>query len=132
MPSRILIIDDEWMIARALSARLGAFGFEIKAAADGMTGLEAARTFVPDVILLDLRMPDIDGYEVLRRLRADSRLAEIPVLILTANVQDTVRQEAQVLGAAGFFCKPYDPKKLVACVNAAIANRNGTQSGVTT
>lgn len=130
MPHKVLIIDDEWMIVRALTARLSTLGFEMRTAPDGLAGLAAAKSFQPDIILLDLRMPDIDGFEVLRRLRADQSLARIPVIILTANVKDTVRQEATVLGAAGFFCKPYDPAKLLACMNSAIEQSQSSRNGV--
>ncbi|MBX3323804.1 MAG: response regulator [Phycisphaeraceae bacterium] len=124
MSHKVLIIDDEWMIARALSARLGAAGFEMHTASDGFSGIEAARKLLPDAILLDLRMPDIDGFEVLRRMRLEPSLGIIPVIILTANVQDTVRQEARVLGTAGFFCKPYDPELLIACLKRAISRKS--------
>lgn len=124
-PDRVLIIDDEWTIARALTARLLASGFLTETAPDGVAGLEIARRTRPDAILLDLRMPDIDGFEVFRRLRADSALRHIPVIFLTANVQDTARAEAMASGAAGFFGKPYDSKLIIAALRSAIDERRG-------
>lgn len=132
MPHKVLIIDDEWTIAKALCTRLSLSGFELRAAADGTSGLQAAREFMPDAILLDLRMPDMDGFEVLRRLRSESNLATIPVIILSANVQDSVRQEAKASGAAGFFTKPYDHKLVIASLNAVIADRAARPAGVAT
>lgn len=129
MPNKVLIIDDEWTIARALCARLGAHGFELNTASDGPSGLAAARTFKPDAILLDLRMPDMDGFEVLRRLRADAELTRIPVFILTANVQDSAQQEARALGAAGFFCKPYDHRLVISSLTNAMAGETGAWTG---
>ena len=119
MPRKVLVIDDEWTIARALTARLGGL-FEVRTAADGASGLQIAAAFRPDAILLDLRMPDMDGFEVLKRLREDPSLANIPVVFLTANVQDTARQQAKAMGADGFFSKPYDHKQLVACLLGAM------------
>ncbi len=116
MPNRVLIIDDEWMIVRALRARLGAAGFELHSAPDGASGIQAVRDFRPNAILLDLRLPDMDGFEVFRRLRADPESARVPVVFLTANVQDTARQKARAAGAEGFFSKPYDAKQVVAAL----------------
>lgn len=131
MPNKVLVIDDEWTIARALCARLSANDFDIRTASDGASGLEAAKEFRPAAILLDLRMPDMDGFEVLRRLRADPQLMHIPVIILSANVQDSVRQEARAFGAAGFFTKPYDHKHVIASVHDVIAGGTAPSLGGT-
>ncbi len=127
MPHRIQIIDDEWAVALALVARMNACGFEAHASPDGATGIEDARTFGPDVILLDLRMPDIDGFEVLRRLQCDVKLSGIPVIVLSANVQDSARQRALASGAAGFFSKPYQAAELVDAIRRAIESSSGTE-----
>ncbi len=121
MTTKVLIIDDEWTIQQALRARLAANGFEVLVAGDGPSGIETARESRPDVILLDLRMPDIDGFEVLRRLRASDQTARIPVVFLTANVLDTVRQQAKSAGAAGFLAKPYDAAAVIDCIRTAAA-----------
>ncbi|MGD9688932.1 MAG: response regulator [Phycisphaerales bacterium] len=133
MSEHVLIIDDEWTIQRALCARLSAAGFILRSASHGEAGLRAAREERPDAILLDLRMPDMDGFEVFRRLRADPALATVPVIFLTANVQDTARQEARTLGAAGFLCKPYDPKQVIHSLRSAIAGNQAlaTQGALT-
>lgn len=120
MPHRILIIDDEWTIALALSARLKAHGFETHTAPDGISGLLAARDLVPDAIILDLRMPDIDGLEDHRRLRDNDELSHIPVIFLTANIADSVRQQAMVSGAAGFYSKPYQAEEILEALHNAI------------
>lgn len=116
MCKTVLIIDDEWTIQQALKARLSAHGFAVHMAGDGVSGLEAARAIGPDVILLDIRMPDIDGFETFRRLRTDPAIAGIPVIFLTANVQDSTRQEARSAGAAGFLCKPYDAQQVMSMI----------------
>jgi CheY-like chemotaxis protein len=102
-----------------LQARLSAQGFSVQVAGDGPSGLAAAAKDHPDVILLDLRMPDMDGFEVLRRLRATPEIACIPVIFLTANIQDTVRQQALSAGAVGFLTKPYEAGAVVDAILAA-------------
>ncbi len=118
---RVLIIDDEWAIQRALEARLTASGFTVQLVSSGQAGLDAVAEGLasgnpPDAILLDLRMPEMDGFEVLRRLRSSPLTAVIPVIFLTANVQDTVKQQAVHAGAAGFLTKPYEPGVVVAAI----------------
>jgi CheY-like chemotaxis protein len=114
----ILIIDDEWTIQLALQARLSARGFSVQLASDGPSGLLAARQYRPDVILLDLRMPDMDGFEVLRRLRSSPETSSIPVIILTANIQDSVKQQARSAGAARFLTKPFESKDIINAIQA--------------
>lgn len=118
MAQNILIIDDEWTIQLALQARLSARGFSVQLASDGPSGLLAARQYRPDVILLDLRMPDMDGFEVLRRLRSSPETSSIPVIILTANIQDSVKQQARSAGAARFLTKPFESKDIINAIQA--------------
>lgn len=113
MKPEILIIDDEWAVSRAISARLEASGFSTRVAPTGEEGLEVISRSAPDAVILDLRMPDIDGLEVLRRLRAEPGTANVPVIMVTANVQDSVKGEAMALGARAFFGKPFDQRALV-------------------
>ncbi len=119
MTRKILIIDDEWTIQLALQARLSAHGFSVQLASDGPSGLLAAQQYQPDVILLDLRMPDMDGFEVLRRLRSASETSSIPVIILTANIQDSVKQQARSAGATRFLTKPFESKDIINAILAA-------------
>lgn len=121
MSKQVLIIDDEWTIQQALLARLSAHGYRVTMASDGPAGLIAAQEECPDVILLDLRMPDMDGFEVLRRLRARASTAEIPVIFLTANIQDTVKEQAKAAGAAGFLTKPYEASTVLDAIGSATA-----------
>lgn len=119
MAQRVLIIDDEWTIQLALKTRLVAHGFAVELAKDGPSGLAAAKREPPDVILLDLRMPEMDGLEVTQHLKATPETAEIPVIMLTANVQDTVRQQALNAGACDFLTKPYDPNAVLDAIRIA-------------
>ena len=116
MTPEVLIIDDEWAVSRAISARLEASGFTTRVAAGGLEGLAAIDRSRPDAVLLDLRMPDMDGLEVLRRIRSGPDGAAIPVIMISANVLETVRGEAMAMGARGFFGKPFDHHALVAAL----------------
>ena len=119
MAQRVLIIDDEWTIQLALKTRLVAHGYAVELAEDGPSGLAAAKREPPDVILLDLRMPEMDGLEVTQHLKAAPETVDIPVIMLTANVQDTVRQQALNAGACDFLTKPYEPKAVLDAIRIA-------------
>jgi two-component system OmpR family response regulator len=117
---RVLIIDDERYIAQALMLRLRASGNDVQSACDGASGITAVSEWKPDVIMLDIRMPDMDGFEVNRRLRARPELAEIPVIFLSANVQESARQAALAAGAHAFLTKPYESKDVLAAIRNAL------------
>lgn len=118
MGKRILIVDDDPDLVEAVSMLLEAEGMEPLAAYGGEEGLEAARTQNPDLIVLDIMMPDKDGYAVAKELAADDKLSELPVIMLTA-VTDYVgetsysHQSGKELVADDFFEKPVEPKALV-------------------
>lgn len=117
---RVLIVDDDAQIIQALGIRLGAAGFEILSAENGVDGLAAARAERPDAILLDIRMPQMDGLEVLERLRGADDTRDIPVVMLTANVAEKSRNRAAELGARYFLEKPCEPKTLLRAVRVAL------------
>lgn len=119
MAKRVLIVDDEWSIRQVLEARLVACGFEVLTACDGPAGISAAKEELPDAILLDLRMPEMDGFEVLRRLKESGSAGAIPVIFLTANIHDTAKDRARAAGCAGFLTKPYDARSVVTAIDAA-------------
>lgn len=126
MHERVLIIDDERSIAQALTLRLRAGGYDVQWACDGLTGLAAVADWRPDLIILDIRMPDINGFEVYRRLRAGPRLFTTPVIFLSANVQQSARQAALAAGAYAFFTKPYESTDLLAAIRTALDQHAGT------
>lgn len=109
----ILICDDDPLVADLLSHRLLARGYRVSFAADGREGLERVAEARPDAILLDAMMPMIDGYEVLRRLRADEATASIPIIMLTARKQEDDIVSALGLGANDFVVKPFIPEELM-------------------
>jgi DNA-binding response OmpR family regulator len=110
---RILLADDEEDIKTVVTMFLQSEGFEVVTAFDGLDALEKAQSEKPDLILLDLMMPVLDGYEVCKRLRASEQTANIPVLILTAATQKESRARALRVGAKDYLVKPFEPERLL-------------------
>jgi len=115
--TKILVIDDEPSIINLVSAYLKPEGYEVYTAADGNAGLKAARAFKPDLIILDLMLPGIDGIEVLSRLRRES---DVYVIMLTARTDETDKIVGLSVGADDYVTKPFSPRELVARVKAAL------------
>jgi DNA-binding response OmpR family regulator len=113
---RILVVEDDPKIAAALRIRLEAAGYQVITAGDGFSGLKAAVTHKPQLILLDIMMPVGMGFSVAERLK-DLGGADIPIIFITASKRAGLRKTAQRLGAAGFFEKPYDAEELLAAVH---------------
>ena len=111
---RILIVDDEPGLLSVLHFGLEIEGFEVMDASDGEQALNMAREHVPDLMVLDLMLPRIDGYKVCRALKFDERYRRIPIFILSARSGETDRRLAFDLGADAYVTKPYDMKDLVA------------------
>jgi len=115
---RVLLIDDDLMIVQALTLRLTSAGHEVLAAHDGAQGLAEMKRQRPDLVLLDIRMPGMDGLTMLKRVREDEALRQIPVIVLSASHDD--RKQALELGARFFLEKPYDPNILKMTVAGAL------------
>ncbi len=111
---RVLIAEDEPNIAESLCFVLAREGFEVRCVADGAIALRCLLGDPPDVLLLDLMLPGLNGYEVLKRVRADAGLASLPVLVLTARTQAHERARVQALGAHAMITKPFSNKEVVA------------------
>ncbi len=111
-PMRVLVVDDEATLADLLSMAMRYEGWEVRSAGDGLTAVRTAREFRPDAVVLDVMLPDIDGLEVLRRLRADA--SNVPVLFLTA--KDAVEDRINGLTAGGddYVTKPFSLEEVVA------------------
>jgi CheY-like chemotaxis protein len=112
----ILIIEDSPLVQRLLAVCLRDLGRQVEAALDGPSGLEAACARVPALVILDIGLPGMDGWEVLRRLRQDSVCGQVPVLVLTAHAQEEYRLEADRQGADAFMTKPFEPDALRAAI----------------
>jgi CheY-like chemotaxis protein len=111
--ARILIADDEPHIRRLVSFTLGNRGYEVIEAVDGGDALERIRTEHPDLVLLDVMMPVMTGYDVLREVKADPATADVPVIMLSAKSQKAEIEEGIACGAREYICKPFTPKDLV-------------------
>ena len=120
MPDHILMIDDALPIHRIVASCLGGDEVEVHSAVDGATGLAAADRLRPTVILLDVDLPDVDGFEVCRRLKATAATREIPVIFLTSEGDGGRRQAGLDLGAIGYVTKPFRVDELSARVRASI------------
>ncbi|HUV21057.1 MAG TPA: response regulator [Gammaproteobacteria bacterium] len=116
MTKTVLLAEDEPNIVESLKFLLVRAGFEISVASDGRQALDMALEQQPAVLVLDLMLPELDGYEVLRRLRADPRGAQLPVLMLTAKGQRIDRETALECGADLFMTKPFANAEITAAV----------------
>ncbi len=116
---RILVFDDEVEVANAIESRLRANGFEVTTAHDGPSGLEAVEQVKPDAILLDIRMPKMDGIAVLQRLKSNPETASTPVVVLSASLHD--KQNVLDRGASFFIQKPFQSESLLAAIDAVVA-----------
>ncbi len=123
----ILIIEDEPSIVEILQYNLEREGFEVLTASDGQTGLRRARSSLPDLVILDLMIPVMDGLEVARQLRADSRTQEIRILMLTAKDEETDEVVGFNLGADDYVAKPFRLKPLVQRIKAQLRRPVPTQ-----
>ena len=119
---KIMIVDDEVNIRTALKYRLKKEGYSVLLAVDGLEALDKVALERPDLIILDLMLPRMDGYEVLERLKGDPRTADIPVIILTARGEKEDRARSLESGAASFMAKPFSPRQLVAEVKRALGD----------
>ncbi|MBN1910660.1 MAG: response regulator [Pirellulales bacterium] len=123
---RILLIDDERPHVQAMSIRLRAAGFEILAAHDGRAGLEVATTELPDAIVMDIQMPELDGLALLAELARRDSTRSIPVVMVSACADR--EQEALDAGARFFLAKPYENKRLLAALESVTTNTASTPS----
>jgi two-component system KDP operon response regulator KdpE len=117
IPGRVLVVDDERQIVRALSASLGAAGYAVNTAETGADALRSAALAPPDAVVLDLRLPDLDGVEVCRRLREWS---QVPVVVVSAVGDESMKVTALDAGADDYVTKPYSTGELLARLRAAM------------
>jgi two-component system response regulator MprA len=118
--ARVLVVEDDEPIADVLRRSLRAEGHEVRSAADGVEALEAATEFVPDLVILDLGLPKLDGVEVVRRLRAEG---DVPILILTARADTEDRVQGLDTGADDYLVKPFERQELLARIRALLRRR---------
>lgn len=112
-PKRILVIDDESDVTDLVAYHLKAKGFHVEALNDPNGSIGVARTFLPDLVILDVMMPDLNGMQICRMLRADPKLQKVPVIFLTAKAEEADRIQGLETGADDYICKPFSTKELV-------------------
>jgi two-component system, OmpR family, KDP operon response regulator KdpE len=114
---RILVVDDEPQLTRVLRTGLKSRGYDVRVAADGLAGFEAFNDWHPDLVITDLAMPNVDGLELCKRLRA---ISQVPIIVLSAKGEEKTKVEALDLGADDFVTKPFGIDELLARVRASL------------
>jgi len=117
---KILVVDDEIYIVHILDFSLGMEGYEVVTALDGEQALEKAHAEHPDLIVLDIMMPKLDGYETCKRLKSDASTRGIPVILLSAKGRNVDQKAGFEVGADDYITKPFSPRKLVERINALL------------
>ena len=112
MAQTVLVVDDDPKLVRIVEINLTQEGYRVRTAGDGEAALAAVAEERPDLVVLDVMMPGIDGFEVLKRLKADAASADIPVVMLTARAQDEDVFEGYGMGAQWYLTKPFEPEEL--------------------
>lgn len=124
-PFRVVLIDDDPDLRKLLKMTLEfTAGWEVNTAADGASGIDVVRAVKPDIALVDVMMPDIDGYEVCRRLKADPETTEVPVVFITAR-RALDEEKVKEVQAAGVIIKPFDPEGLADQLRAFVHGEGG-------
>lgn len=117
---KILVVDDEEDVVRLLEFRLAKEGFNVVSARDGQTALSLTEQEKPDLVVLDIMMPLMDGMEVLRQIRSRRAMSKTPIIMLTAKTSSLTVDEARQLWVSDYIMKPFDPEKLVTKVKKAL------------
>jgi DNA-binding response OmpR family regulator len=117
---QILAVDDQRHIARLVQYHLEHAGYKVEVAHDGVMALQKVRSLHPDLVILDVMMPGLDGFEVLRRMKENPETEQIPVIMLTARSEADDALEGYDRGAQWYLSKPIDPAELIAFVNNAL------------
>ena len=120
---KILVVDDEQEFRMMLRVRLEANGYEVSEAEDGAIGLEKARNTGPDLIILDVMLPKIDGYKVARLLKFDEKYRNIPIVLLTARSQQTDKETGMAVGGDAYLTKPYKSEDMLEIVAKLLSER---------
>ncbi len=125
MTQRVLVVDDDKEIVRLMRAYLERAGFQALAAYDGESALHVLRREHPDLLVLDLMLPDRDGWDITRLVRSDAALARTPIIMLTARVEDADKIVGLELGADDYVTKPFNPREVVARVRSVLRRSGG-------
>jgi two-component system phosphate regulon response regulator PhoB len=119
-PKKILVVDDESDVTELLAYNLRSKGFAVETLNNPNSSIGLARTFMPDLVILDIMMPDLNGIQICRMLRADAKLKQVPVIFLTAKAEEPDRIHGLETGADDYICKPFSPKELLLRVQSIL------------
>lgn len=119
---KVLVVDDEVNITQILEFSIGSEGYEVLSASNGEEAVEKARREQPDLIILDIMMPRIDGYETCRILKSNPLTKNIPVVLLTAKGRDIDKRLGYEVGATDYIIKPFSPSKLIERIHELLVN----------
>jgi two-component system alkaline phosphatase synthesis response regulator PhoP len=125
---RVLVVDDDKEVVRLMRAYLEQAGFDVLVAYDGESAVHHLRREKPDLLLLDLMLPDRDGFDITRTVRSDENLSHIPIIMLTARVDVTDKIVGLEMGADDYVTKPYNPREVVARVRARLRSQGASPS----
>jgi two-component system cell cycle response regulator DivK len=114
----ILVVEDTADILDILTRQLRYAGHQVIGATNGVDGMACARAYLPDLIVMDLVMPLVDGWEAIKQLKADARCADLPILAITARVLTETKEQARAVGCAAFISKPFTMQELFAAVDS--------------
>ena len=118
----VLIVDDSVTVRKVTSRLMERQGFEVETAKDGVDALEKLQELRPDVVLLDIEMPRMDGFEVLRSVRRDEALKDLPIIMITSRTGEKHKQQAMELGVNEYLGKPFQEANLIATIEEVIAS----------
>ncbi|MBM3254028.1 MAG: response regulator [Candidatus Omnitrophica bacterium] len=122
--NKILLVDDEEDILELVKIRLEANGYEVTTAKDGQEGLNLARSIKPDLIILDLMLPKMDGYKVCRILKFDARYKDIPIILFTARSKEEDKKTGFITGADAYIIKPFEPNVLLDRIRELLSKKS--------
>jgi len=120
MTKKILVVDDEPDILKIVTFRLEKTGYEVKTASNGREAFDLMQKEKPDLLLLDLRLPVMSGYEVCKQMKSDENLKDVPIILLTASSSASIEQKTKEFKADDYMIKPFDPEQLLAKVKNMI------------
>jgi two-component system phosphate regulon response regulator PhoB len=120
---KVLVIEDDETIAKMVRANLTASGYRVSCAGTGEEGIQMVRTETPDVILLDVKMPGMSGWEVIDELRADPRLKDVPVIVITASLKETDEASVLATGVQALLTKPFSVNRLMMKIDQVLERR---------
>lgn len=127
---RILVVDDERHIVRLVQVNLERHGYEVLAAYDGVECLDKAKAEKPDLIVLDIMMPRMDGFQALQHLKSDTETSHIPIIMLTARAQDRDVLQGYQYGADLYLTKPFNPLELISLIKRVFESQEEEEEGI--